>query len=301
MVPWLIMSVDAPKVTRTDDIVLPFALEGGGVRGRILRLGDAADRAIAHHGYEEAVTSLLGETVALAALFGTSLKFEGTVTVQTGSDGAVRTLVADFATPGTVRGVASLSDEKRGATLLGKGSFAVTIDPDAASERYQGVVDLGPSLTATALRYFEQSEQIPTALRVAVGQVHVPGAKRPQWRAGGILVQRMPGEGGIAPMPGDEDDWTRVKLLVSTIGDDELIDPLLTPERLAWRLFHEDAVRVFPAQPIRFGCRCSRERLVSALKGYDAGTLAELAVDGRIVAACEFCGTSYELDPANLS
>lgn len=285
-----------------DNLVLPFALEGGSFRGRILRLGDAADRAIAHHGYAEKVTALLGEAVALAALFGASLKFDGTVTIQTSSDGAVRALVADFMTPGTVRGMASLNAESAAAAVLGKGTFAVTIDPETSSERYQGVVELGESLTESALSYFSQSEQIPTALRIAAGQVQVPGEPKPRWRAGGLMIQMMPGEGGHAARDAvSEDDWRRIEALVATIGDDELIDPQVTPEQLAWRLFHEDLVRVFAPQSISFGCRCSRQRLMSALKNYDAATLEELAIDGKIVAACEFCGTNYSIDPAEFA
>lgn len=286
-----------------DDFVLPFALEGGMLRGRILRLGAAADRAIAHHGYDEKVTALLGEAVALAALFGASLKFSGTVTIQTStSNSHVRAVVADFITPGSVRGMASVDPEQPDAPLMGKGSFAVTIDPDNTTERYQGVVELGASLTESALTYFSQSEQIPTALRIAAGQVQVPGEAKPRWRAGGLMIQLMPGEGGQGVRESvSDDDWRRIEALVATIGDDELIDPQVTPEQLAWRLFHEDEVRVFAPQQIGFGCRCSRERLMGALKSYDAATLNELANDGRIVAACEFCGTNYSIDPAEFA
>jgi len=298
----VVHDVSAGTAATPDDLVLPFALEGGQLRGRILRLGPAADRAIAHHGYDEKVTALLGEAVALAALFGASLKFSGTVTIQTSSDGFVRTLVADFITPGSVRGMASLDPARAGTPLTGKGSFAVTIDPDTAAERYQGVVELGANLTQSALQYFSQSEQIPTALRIAAGQVQVPGEAKPRWRAGGLMIQMMPGEGGQAAREAvSEDAWRRVEALVATIGDDELIDPQVTPEQLAWRLFHEDEVRVFTPQQISFGCRCSRERLMGALRNYDAATLNELATDGRIVAACEFCGTSYSIDPAEFA
>ncbi len=278
-----------------DDYALPFAIEGGAVRGRVVRLGPAAHRVISGHGYGAGPAKLAGEALTLVSLLGSALKFEGTLTLQTRGDGAAKMVVADYRTPGHVRAVVSLEPgTEPDAPLLGQGSFALTIDPDEGQNRYQGVVELKGSLREAALLYFAQSEQIPTALKLAVGQAQDEGDDAPRWRAGGILVQRVAAEGGTPLTDAQADDWQRVTALVETVGADELLDPALDGERLAYRLFHEDAVRGFPRQPIEFRCRCSQERVDRIFATYGPEELGDLRDDdGKVRMTCEFCGTAY--------
>jgi len=290
-------------VTRpADDISLPFAIEGAEARGRIVRLGAVAERVISGHGYRGDAARLAGEALAIVSLLGSSLKFDGTLTLQTKGDGRATMVAADFVTPGHVRSFVSVSDNAEpDAPLLGNGSFALTIDPDEGQNRYQGIVELAGSLSEAALAYFQRSEQIPTRLKIFVGQVQEPGAA-PRWRAGGIIIQRVAGEGGHRPFDADDDDWRRFGALLETVGPDELLDPTLAGEDLLYRLFNEDGVRVFAEQPIGFRCRCSAERVENILRSYTADELADLQTpEGRIEAKCEFCGTLYPFDPAALT
>ena len=276
-----------------DDLALPFAIEGKQARGRIVRLGGVAERVVAGHGYRGDAARLAGEALTIVSLLGSALKFEGTLTLQTRGEGRARMVVADFATPGQVRSFVSVEENAEpDAPLLGDGSFALTIDPAEGQNRYQGIVELHGSLSEAALLYFQQSEQIPTKLKIAVGQVQSDGA--PSWRAGGILLQRVAGEGGLQPAEANDDDWVRFGALLDTVGADELLDPTLAGEDLLYRLFNEDGVRVFEPQPIRFQCRCSAERVANVLDAYSVEELEDLKLpDGRIEAKCEFCGTVY--------
>ncbi len=276
-----------------DDLALPFAIEGKQARGRIVRLGGVAERVVAGHGYRGDAARLAGEALTIVSLLGSALKFEGTLTLQTRGEGRARMVVADFATPGQVRSFVSVEENAEpDAPLLGEGSFALTIDPAEVQNRYQGIVELHGSLSEAALLYFQQSEQIPTKLKIAVGQVQSDGA--PSWRAGGILLQRVAGEGGLQPAEANDDDWVRFGALLDTVGADELLDPTLAGEDLLYRLFNEDGVRVFEPQPIRFQCRCSAERVANVLDAYSVEELEDLKLpDGRIEAKCEFCGTVY--------
>jgi molecular chaperone Hsp33 len=296
------------------DFVRSFQIEGMNVRGRIVHLTDAADRVIAAHGYPEPVSRLVGEALTLAALLGASLKFEGSLTVQTRGDGPVKMIVADFMSPGTIRACATFdADAVRAlgampnfAALVGRGSIAITIDPEGDMERYQGIVPLeGEGLADGAMTYFEQSEQIPTAIRLSVATLATRGAggREQHWRAGGMLIQNLASLGGIQPVRrGGEadhsDDWPRALALFSTIEAHELVDPQVEAERLLYRLFHEDGVRVFDVVPLAFACRCSAERVVAVLKQYPAAELQGLAEgDGLIRAKCEFCSTVYAFAP----
>ena len=318
------LGLDRPE--SGDDVVVPFTLENLDSRGRVVRLGDALDTILNRHDYPAPVARLLGEAVVLAALIGSSLKFEGRFIMQTQTDGPVNLIVVDLDAPDGLRGYARYDHEalvkaaETGRTkpgeLLGKGHLAMTVDQGAHMDRYQGIVALeGNSLEEVAHTYFMQSEQIPTMVRVAVAESFSKGDPGPRWRAGGVLVQYMPVEGGrrMADLPGDgdfgnpetadphfveDDKWTRTKSLLATLGDAELADPDLSAERMLFRLYHETGVRVFAPIPLEERCTCSAERIEAMLRdSFTAEEREDMAVDGEIEVVCEFCSSAYHFKP----
>ena len=67
------------------------------------------------------------------------------------------------------------------------------------------------------------------------------------------------------------------------------------------RLFHEEEPRVFEAQPVKFGCTCSEEKVRQSLSIYSARDIAHMTTaEGVVTADCQFCGAHYELDPKTL-
>ncbi|MGX1744296.1 Hsp33 family molecular chaperone [Bosea sp. NPDC055353] len=322
---------DSMSTTGLDDRVIPFAVPDLDVRGRVVRLGPAIDAILDRHGYPEPVSRVLGEAAALTVLLGTALKFEGRFQLQTKSDGAIPMMVVDFNAPDNFRAVAHIDEAKlvdaialgkiSSGELLGEGHLAMTVDQGSATTRYQGIVALkGQSLEEAAHQYFRQSEQIPTRVRLGVGTVTTGG--RPQWRAGGILVQFMPHSADrlrAADMhPGDapegheilakgdpdgvsDDAWMEARSLVETVEDHELLDPTLESERLLYRLFHERGARVFEPVVVHEACRCSRERVLSMLRGFaPEDRKAMIADDGKLGVTCEFCSRRYSFDPAEV-
>jgi len=311
------LGLDRPETG--DDAVVPFTLDKLDTRGRSVRLGDALDTILTRHSYPAPVARLLGEAVVLAALIGSSLKFEGRFIMQTQTDGPVNLIVVDFDAPDGLRGYARFDHDAlvkaaeagrtRPGELLGKGHLAMTIDQGPHTERYQGIVALdGHSLEEVAHTYFMQSEQIPTMVRLAVAEITRKGDHRPHWRAGGVLIQHLP-ESGISrqiDLPGDgnyeeldeAEGWSEAKALLTTLEDLELADPDLSPERLLFRLYHETGVRVFSPLPMVERCTCSADRIEEMLAdSFSDEDRQEMAVDGQIEVVCEFCSTAYHFNP----
>src|SRR5665213_2060492 len=218
-----------------------------------------------------------------AARLGSALKLGGRLTVQTKSDGALDLAASDYygAEEGRIaglRGYARANDDAvkalgaapSFAALAGKGSLAITIEPrvggPGGGQTYQGIVALSPDgIAASAQTYFEQSEQLPTAIRLAAAPVYEPG-KPVRWRAGGLMLQSTPdAKRGV---DAKDDEWERLKLFLETVEPFELVDTALPAEDLLWRLFHEDEVRVLPFEPLAFRCGCSAERISSVLRSY---------------------------------
>ena len=299
------------------DFVLPFDIAKAGVRGRLVRLDMASTRALSAHALPDPAARVLGETLALSTILGTALKLDGRLTVQTKSAGPLDLVTADYfgGSDDGARGVrgfarldaagfAGLKDTNFPA-LAGKGSLAITIEPRVGGQTYQGIVALSEEgISPSAEAYFLQSEQLPTVMRLAAAPLFHAGEKAPHWRAAGIMLQMTPDAArGAAPEEvKTSDDWTRLSLLLKTVEDVELLDTDLPAERVLWRLFHEDEVRVHTALPVSFRCDCDGERIAAVLKSYAPGDRAGLAdPDGVIRARCEFCGTTHEIGQDALS
>jgi molecular chaperone Hsp33 len=256
----------------------------------------------------------------LTTLLGSSLKFDGRFILQTQTDGPVSFLIVDFQAPDRLRAYArydgaKLKDGQNSAALLGKGHLAMTVDQGPDMSRYQGLVALdGGDLEDAAHEYFLRSEQIPTRVRLAVGEEWRGGGEGPKhrWRAGGMLLQFLPKaperaqhdldpgdvpEGVEKPEIEEDDAWVEGQSLIATVEDVELIDPDLSGERLVYRLFHERGVRVFPQLGLRAQCSCSRDAVSSMLKSFAAQDRAEMVKDNKVVVTCEFCSSVYEFTP----
>jgi molecular chaperone Hsp33 len=292
----------------TDDLIQPFQMAKAGVRGRIVRMGSAIDTILNRHGYPDAVARFLGEGIVLAAMLGGALKFDGIFTVQTKGDGAIPMVAADMTTPGNMRGYASFDQDKldlvnsRKAAMnvenyLGKGYAAFTIDAGEEHKRYQGIVDLdGESLADCMENYFDKSEQIDTLLRVAVDKVDG------KWRAGGLMIQRLPDENATEfNQDQEEENWRNAQALAGTITPEELISPILKSAELLYKLFHEDGVWLYDPRELFDRCSCSAERVMNTLKTFAGDDLDEMAKDGVITADCQFCSSKYDIRIEDIS
>jgi molecular chaperone Hsp33 len=283
----------------TTDLIQPFQLDVSNVRGRVVRLGPVLDELLALHDYPPQVEQIVAETAAATVLLASLLKYDGVFTLQAKGDGPVSLLVVDVTTAGDVRAYARFDADRLPPadmpasfqSLFGQGYLAFTVDQGEDTEAYQGIVALtGPTITDCLAHYFEQSEQLLTAAKLAAR--HYPDG----WRAGAVLIQHLPeeDEGRIPKTPADnEEDWRRAGILMNTVAEVELLDRTLDLGSLLYRLFHEEQVRVFPPHAIQRGCRCSAERVDRALQSIPASELEELKVDGEIVVTCEFCSTKY--------
>lgn len=269
------------------DVLHRFLLERSGVRGVLVRLDETWRTIRARAAYPDAVGSLLGESLAAAALFTGHAKIEGRLSVQLKGDAALRTIFAECTQAGTLRGLAhwreplpaTLTPREFGAAAM----LAITIEtrPQGAREptRYQGLVGLDADTLGAAFEgYFAQSEQLPTRILLSADAN----------RATGLMLQQLPGSDG------DDDAWARAAALFDTLGADEL---RTTPgDTLLYRLFHEEDVRLLASQALAFGCSCSRERVGGMLLGLGHEEAQAALQDDVAEIICEFCNAHYRFD-----
>ena len=294
---------------REDDLVLPFRFENADIRGRLLRLGPAIDTILKAHDYPEAVAKLLGEALILSATIAGTFKFDGRFVLQASTDGPVSLLIADYTTDGALRGYARFDAEAVAKAeadmviqapvprLMGAGHLAFTVDQGQDMENYQGVVAVeGATLADCAHEYLRQSEQLSAAVRVEVGK------SGDVWRGGSIMLEQLAGAPADNRTTEDaEDDWRRAMALLGSVTSDEMLDVELAGGELLFRLFHEDGVRVYEPSALEARCRCSRERMETALSSFSAEDLQSMVIDGEITATCEFCNTKHVFTPDQFS
>jgi len=302
-----------------DDIVQPFQVDPFALRGRLVRLGPSLDTILTQHAYPDAVAALLGEAAVLAVTLAGALKYEGIFTLQTKGDGPINLIVADVTSAGALRGYAQFDEEKLAAALkagpatvprlLGSGYLAFTVDQGEFTERYQGIVELqGATLAECAHHYFRQSEQVEAGIKLAVGKFDG------HWRAGGLMIQRLPAEGGEERQASDdfrprtmtwaedqEEGWRRAMIFMGSSTTQELLDADLDPKDFLFRLFHEDGVRVYPEHGIAAQCRCSRERIETVLRSLPETDIEEMKVDRRVEVTCQFCNATQTFDEGELA
>lgn len=309
---------DQPKYSASVDSALGFTIASRNARGRVARLGPVLEEILSAHTYPPVIEKLLAEALVLTALLGSTLKNDaGQLTLQAQTEaGAVSLLVADYvASPegGVLRGYAQFDEDRLMELgenpslfgLFGKGYLAITFDQAAdagvEAQRYQGIVPLeGGSLGEAVEHYFDQSEQIPSFVRIGVGR-QADGSMV----AGGILVQHLPvGEVGRERLHvrHDHPEWEHVQALSATVQMDELTDDALGLDDILWRLFHEeDEVRLNKLTALSHKCRCDEARFRDVLGRFPLGERQEMADDaGNINVDCAFCSRIYPISLTSL-
>lgn len=263
-----------------------FLFEQHAIRGELVQLRASWQSVQQAHPYPDSVASPLGQALAAAMLLSASIKHRGSLVMQISAGGPIRSLVAQATHQRTLRGLARWEREPTGNTLrslFGEGQVLITVDSEKG-ERYQGIIPLQGDNLAQALEgYFGQSEQLPTRLWLAADRNH----------AAGLLLQQLPGSDA------DSDAWNRLGLLSDTLEDEELLQ--LPAEQLLTRLFHEETLRLFDAEPCAFRCGCSRERIEQTLAAMgEAETRQIMEEQGEIRVDCEFCNRNYRFDAVDL-
>lgn len=280
-------------MTGQTDRLRRFLFQSAPVRGHWVRLARAWIEAREHQTLPAPVLSLLGESLAAAALLSASLKFRGTLTLQLeGSSGPVSLLVAQTTDTRTLRGVVHMAaeapDSREFRELVSGGRLVVSVEQGDGVTPWQGIVPLdGATLAQCLERYFEVSEQLPTLIVLAANAQ----------TAAGLLLQKLPapesqGEGAAAAV---QDVWEEVVALMRTLGEDELL--ALEPEELLRRLFGTHDLQLFDGEAVRFACRCSHDRVASMLRGLGQDEVQSIISEqGAVTVTCEFCQRPYRFD-----
>lgn len=265
------------------DSMQRFTFDETDVRGELVGLHKSLNAVLSKHDYPSALKVELGKLMAASALMSATLKYEGRLSLQVRLPGDVSLIQAETTNTGELRAIARY-DETKSAEIeqveLQGGQLVITLEP-AVGRPYQGIVPLDSNQLNEAFEhYFKQSEQLGSRFWLECdGTV-----------ASGFMLQQLP-----PSEQGDADAWDRLNHLAGTLKAEELLT--LDNQTILHRLYHEEQVRLYDEENLKFACTCSKERIGNAIEKVGFEELMDvIAEQGKVSVDCQFCLQHYSFD-----
>lgn len=242
-------------------------------------------------------TAALGRSLAGAALLlRLATKRPSRLVLEIRGDGPLRQVLAEVDKEGNLRGTVSApqvdvphwpNGKLAVGRAVGKGSLRVLREEPSGANYHSQVALVSGEIGDDLAHYLEQSEQIRSA--VLLGVLAKPDGVA---AAGGMIVEVLPGapEEAVAAL---EENIRAIR------GISHLLDEGGLPKVVESVLAGFDR-HVKETAPVRYRCRCSRERLLRHLILLPAEDRDYLEKDGTIDADCVFCGERYRFTPEEL-
>lgn len=272
------------------DAIHRFTFEELAIRGALVQLQGVLKQTSEHAQYPADVQSLLGQALCASALMSSTIKYDGSLTLQVQGQGALRLLLAQSTNQYGLRGMARFDDplpaDASFAQLTGQGRTLINIQANKQARPWQGVIDTNYSTVAAMIQaYFVQSEQLDTQLTLFANET----------ACFGLLLQKLPDENSD-----DADGWDRLTQLAQTLTEDEALS--LPAAEIINRLFHEETVRIYEPKTASFSCNNCGERVEAMLRQVDRAELDQLVADtGKVEVTCEFCAKTFSYDAVDLA
>ena len=272
------------------DTLQRFIFENEDIRGEIVYLEDTFQTIMNQRVYPPMVKHLLGEAIVSCLLLASSIKFEGSLSLQFQGDHRLPLLLVQCDHELNVRAYAQFKEdleiiEYANAFLQGK--MVLTINQYKQTQGYQSMVPIeSTSMSDNLMTYFAQSEQIPTKVWLAVDENS----------AAGMLLQLMPGQDSLQR----EQFWEYAVQLGQTVTENELLT--IDNPTLLYRLYNEAEIRLFESRSAHFKCRCNKERMkqvITILGEEEAMSL--IKEQGEIKINCDFCNKKYSFDSIDVT
>lgn len=271
------------------------AMSGNGMfRIAVAKTTETTEQARLKHDLDPLLSYLLGKTLTSSILLSSFLKGEERVIVQAEGTGRVKLIFAEAMQVGEVRGFVVIDEsQSMPASLsdaLSTGFLKVSKILYEKQEPVTGIVELVRGDIASDLSYyFEQSEQIITAVNLGV-TINDDGEIV---HSGGIIVQAMPGAelSAIVEVQRSLEEMPPIE---------ELLDSGYSPEEIL-RQAMPFPTEVVNNTPVDFFCRCSLERFMSKLLTLGKEELLSMQAEGQRELVCQYCSSSYELTDEHFS
>lgn len=287
-------------VSRMTDKLEKAIAMGSRIRFAFVEATVAAKALEARHLCGPVAGAALGEAVTAAALLSLdAASADEAVMLRMNVSGPLGGVLAEATGEGALRGYTNRKVIEDLDTRLpidttdawGKSGSVQIVTSVPGKILNQAVLNVNPPLMRYVVaRYFNHSQQVPTAvaIRVEAGSGGLISAR-------GMLAQRMP----------DSDVPAFVRVLECFEGN-HLVERLADADAFsaAWvarvgGLLALPDIRPRDTRPLMFKCRCSRERVLAMLKSLSREELEERVDEGQDI-TCHMCGHTYSAKPEEI-
>lgn len=258
-----------------------------------------AEEARVRHQTAPTASAALGRTLTASLLLGSMLKEDEKLSLQFMGRGPLRGIFAEANGQGEVRGFVyhprAHLPPKRGKLNVGEavglGTLTVIRSQSWNKEPYRSVLPIvSGEIGADIAHYLLSSEQIPSAVSLGVFVAPTEAVVA----AGGFILQVMPGA--------STDTIAHLETCVARAKPvSQLVREGASPVEIIAHALDGFSPMTVGEVPVRFVCRCSRERVMGALVALGEGEIRDLLEqEGHARVTCEFCNEQYALDREQL-
>ncbi|MCS6926386.1 MAG: Hsp33 family molecular chaperone HslO [Candidatus Binatia bacterium] len=284
---------------QTPDSLVKVTAADKTLRGLAVTTTHLVEQVRVRHKTAPTASAALGRTLTAGLLLGSMLKQDETLSLQFLGNGPLGGIFVDANARGEARGFVHnprthlpLRQGKLDVGgALGTGTLTVIRTQPWGKEPYRSILPIvSGEIGADIAHYLLNSEQIPSAvsLGVFVRPDESVGA------AGGFIVQVMPGAS-------DEIISQLEARIAQTRPVSQLVREGATSREILALVLEGFAPVTIDDMPVRFSCRCNRDRVLDMLAALGKAEVEDLlTTEGAAAVTCEFCGELYTVGRTEL-
>jgi molecular chaperone Hsp33 len=271
------------------DTLHRFIFEDTDIRGNYVKLNHTIEEATQHQALPQNIHIALGELMIASSLLASTLKLDGSLTLQIQTNGPLKLLIAECNENLGIRGTVKWNGPIESIApidLIKEGHFIITLIQKNAKTPYQGIVPMeGNSISELLENYMLRSEQIQTKLWIH-SQENI---------FHGILIQKLPFNSSAEALDHDAMISTWEDIAMSADKSFKTIHPELEASKILQTIFSSETIRLFDPSYPNFACSCSKKSVENMLRLIGKKECESIIEEqSSITIHCDFCNECYK-------
>ncbi|MEY2865287.1 MAG: Hsp33 family molecular chaperone HslO [Candidatus Methylopumilus sp.] len=271
------------------DTLHRFIFEDTDIRGNYVKLNHTIEEATQHQALPQNIHIALGELMIASSLLASTLKLDGSLTLQIQTNGPLKLLIAECNENLGIRGTVKWNGPIESIApidLIKEGHFIITLIQKNAKTPYQGIVPMeGNSISELLENYMLRSEQIQTKLWIH-SQENI---------FHGILIQKLPFNSSAEALDHDAMISAWEDIVMSADKSFKTIHPELEASKILQTIFSSETIRLFDPSYPNFACSCSKKSVENMLRLIGKKECESIIEEqSSITIHCDFCNECYK-------
>ena len=273
----------------SEDTLHRFIFENTDIRGNYVKLNQTIKEATQHQALPQSIHIALGELMVASSLLASTIKLDGSLTLQIQTNGSLKLLIAECNESFGVRGTVKWNGPIQSLApidLIKEGHFIITLIQKNAKTPYQGIVPMeGNSISELLENYMLRSEQIQTKLWIH-SQENI---------FHGLLVQRLPFNSSAEALDHDSTTGAWKDIVMSADKSFKAIHPTLDASKILQTIFSSETIRLYNPSHPHFACSCSKKSVENMLRLIGKKECESIIEEqSSITIHCDFCNECYK-------